>query len=53
LSGASIVCRVEGREDVTESIRLSAELDEEGGQQVASVLLRRITEVKIKIRECD
>jgi len=41
--------RIQGRENVTETIRLSAELDEEGGQQVAEILLGSILEVDIEV----
>jgi hypothetical protein len=49
LSETTVVFRIQGRENVTETVRLSTELDEEGGQQVAEILLSSVLEVNIEV----
>jgi hypothetical protein len=52
LSEATIVFRIDGRENIAERIGLDAELDKKGRQQAACILLCSVPEVKIEKRDC-
>jgi len=53
LSRAMTMGQMEGRESLREFIGLIAELKEEGGQQIADVLIVGSTEIKvIKYKDC-
>ena len=45
-----VVCRIKAGEDVATRRGLRRKLDEEGGKEIATILLIKVPEVEIKVR---
>jgi len=45
-----VVCRIKVGDDVATRTGLTRKLDEEGGEEVATMLLIKVPEVEIKVR---